>query len=334
MSTGSLQDIHCRTSLTPWCVECTCYGAYTVLFGLATWVLPRKFNVPAVKIFFFPAIIALFLFATLSIAFNLMVEMNNILALSGVDKRPRLITAAVYIGEVTFALSDILGDMILFYRVYAVWRFRKKTLLPLLVILFVAKGAHSQNTLLFFVLFNHFHPPPPLVFEIIVVVASIHIYLPIKLAFSSRILTLYRVFVYIFSFVNAFANLLMTVMIAGRVWWISRQCGLKLRWYHRVVAAVAESGVIYPLFLIIMGSINVTSLKAPKPTTLGVIAMGLGPTLIAVRVGSGSAYDDESLRAGQTSEIVLSTVLESQRPISEFRDTSDIGTYQKITRHA
>lgn len=70
-------------------------GVYSVLFGLAIWVLPRKFNVPAVKMFFFPAIITLFVFATLNIAFNLVLEMSAILVLSSVNDNRRLIDATV-----------------------------------------------------------------------------------------------------------------------------------------------------------------------------------------------------------------------------------------------
>ncbi|KAF5376337.1 hypothetical protein D9757_008660 [Collybiopsis confluens] len=272
-------------------IQCAAYGAYAVIFGFAIWILPRKFNVPAVKMFFFPAIIALFFFATLNIVLNLVIEMDSILDLGEVKEKPNLIIVAVFIVEITFTLSDVLGDMILFCRVYAVWGSRKEVLFPLLAVLLIAKA-----------------------FELIVVATTIQMTIPKKLTFSSRVVTFYRAFVYVFAFVNAFANLSMTVLIASRVLWISRRCGLKLRWYHRTIAVITESGIIYPLFLIIEGAMITTSLRPPSPTTIGVISMGLGPTLIAVRVGSGSAYDHQSLRVAQSSHIVLSTDigLESQ----------------------
>ncbi|KAF5376386.1 hypothetical protein D9757_008656 [Collybiopsis confluens] len=272
-------------------VECTTYGAYAVLFGLAIWVLPRKFDVAAVKMFFFPSIIALFFFASLNIAFDLIAEMHYLLAPSLlVNEKPWMVAATAFIIEVTFFLSDILGDTILIYRVYAVWGFRKKILFPILLIMFGVK-----------------------VFELIVVASVVREYtVPSKP--STKILTwnMIRKFTEIFGFVNAFANLLMTLLIAGRVWWISKTCATRCRWHYRTIAIITESGIIYPLYLTISGSIMAAALEVPSPASKGVIAMGLGPTLIAVRVGLGSAYDHQSLFAARSSDISLSTDIESR----------------------
>ncbi|KIK64225.1 hypothetical protein GYMLUDRAFT_241410 [Collybiopsis luxurians FD-317 M1] len=70
----SLASIFLLPRLIMVIVECILYGIYIVLFGLAVWILPRKFDTPSVKRFFFPAIVILFFFATISLAFDLMAE--------------------------------------------------------------------------------------------------------------------------------------------------------------------------------------------------------------------------------------------------------------------
>ncbi|KAF5376349.1 hypothetical protein D9757_008642 [Collybiopsis confluens] len=264
-------------------------GAYAVIFGFALWVLPRKFNVPAVKIFFFPAIIALFFSATLSIAFDLLIAINDIMALNAVNENSRLIVAAVFIAYMLF------GD------------FGKNSSSPYSQFYLLQKVLTQISTPVgSFNLLSLSLTAVVLALEIIVVKTSIQtIYaLPHK---PSQIIAPDRVFIDIFVFINAFGNILMTAMIAGRVWWISRTHAIKHYWYQRTVAIIVWNYLSSLPDIKWSNSINLTSLEVPSPTTVGVIAMGLAPTLIAVRVGSGSAYDHQSSRLVQISDILLST---------------------------
>ncbi|KAF5376387.1 hypothetical protein D9757_008657 [Collybiopsis confluens] len=159
----------------------------------------------------------------------------------------------------------VIKDMILFYRVYAVWGFRKKVLLPVFSTVLVSKGAESGVRRVS----SASYPACTvfLVLELIVIATRIRDSASPDKPFSYQVLTLVHKSSPIFGFVNAFANSLMTLMIASRV---------------------------------------------PSSATLGVIAMGLGPTLIAVRVGLGSAYDHRSSDTAQSSAVLLSTDIESQ----------------------
>ncbi|KAF9075349.1 hypothetical protein BDP27DRAFT_1315922 [Rhodocollybia butyracea] len=76
----------------------------------------------------------------------------------------------------------------------------------------------------------------------------------------------------IFNLVNVCLDTLMTLLIAGRVWWLSREIRRTrynfkyISWYSRTLAVVTESGVIYPLFIIIL-----LSFSAPNWSCLGTI---------------------------------------------------------------
>lgn len=62
-------------------------GAYVVVFGIAMWILPRKFGIPSVKRFIFPAAILLFALATINIAYDLTVERYTIVHGSLTEKK-------------------------------------------------------------------------------------------------------------------------------------------------------------------------------------------------------------------------------------------------------
>ncbi|KAE9385466.1 hypothetical protein BT96DRAFT_928785 [Gymnopus androsaceus JB14] len=270
--------------------ECTLYGAYVILFGLAVWLLPQKFHIPSVKKFIFPSIIALFAFATLNIAYNLAGEAYAIVFTIPEVEKPWMI-AGQSIDSITFIFADILGDLVLFYRVYAVWGYRKRVLFPVLLLIGSIK-----------------------VLGILAAIVQIHLILnePPTGLFGNFIPSLE----WIFEIVNAFSNMLMTLMIAGRVWWLSRSLQKELpsgvgqsHWYHRAVAVVTESGIIYPVYLTIDAILS-SVFNLPSYVCMGTITVGIAPTLIAVRVGLGSAVDDQTLR----SSIVQSDLLFAARP--------------------
>jgi len=243
------------------------YGIYTVLFGLTMWILPRKFHISPVKRFIFPTIIARFLLATLNIFYDLVGEVYAVLDTIPPNERPWMI-AGQSIDLATFVLADILGDAILLYRVYTLWGPRKWILLPLVLVMLTTK----------------------LLSIIAVIIRVLALDDPRKYeAVNVKVSDDFRIW---FSFIlsNVCMNTLMTLLIAGRVWWISRctQSGTFTPWFNRTLAIVTESGVIYPLILILILSLN-----PPNYSCTGTIATGLAPTLIAVRVGLGSSFDDE-----------------------------------------
>ncbi|EEB90425.1 hypothetical protein MPER_11371, partial [Moniliophthora perniciosa FA553] len=56
--------------------------------------------------------------------------------------------------------------------------------------------------------------------------------------------------------VNAVFNVILTLSISGRIWWITRDYRAELgdhveRYYNRTITIILESGIIYPIFVII-----------------------------------------------------------------------------------
>ncbi|KAF5386326.1 hypothetical protein D9757_008575 [Collybiopsis confluens] len=278
-------------------VECVLYGIYMVLFGLATWTLSNKFHVKYVKNFLFPIIIALFSLATLNFAYDLAGEQYAILFTIPVDVKPWM-TAGQAIDIITYTVADILGDTVLFYRVYAVWGYKKRVLFPLLVLILVAKA--------FSFIYTAF------IMQIAIDSAVPLKLLPSKISFPD-----------LFFILNAIANMTMTLLIAGRIWWISRsiEAGLpeqRRGWYNRTIAIVTESGLIYPIYLITEAALSGGDQNA---FTIGAIAVGLAPTLVAVRVGLGSAYDNGTMistRLGQSTGGTLRLQVTNSRRVSNF----------------
>ncbi|KAF9078757.1 hypothetical protein BDP27DRAFT_1310138 [Rhodocollybia butyracea] len=253
-------------------VECMLYGVYAVLFGLAIWILPKKFHISSIKKFIFPATIASFILATINLSYDLVGEAYAILYTIPTSNEEPWMIAGQAIDLTTFLLGDVLSDAILFYRVYAVWGPRKAILLPLFLIIFFTK-----------------------LIGFIAVICNILVLTdPQRYAIISHVDT--ELFCD-FSLVNACVNILMTLLIAGRVWWLSREIRHThynfryLSWYSRTLAVVIESGAIYPIFNIGIVSTN----QVPNWTCLGTIVSGLAPTLIAVRVGLGRSFDDDSI---------------------------------------
>ncbi|KIK64117.1 hypothetical protein GYMLUDRAFT_241324 [Collybiopsis luxurians FD-317 M1] len=109
----SIPTIYSLAPLITVIVECVLYGAYVVIFGLAIWIMPQKFDVPSVKKFLFPIIIALFVLTTINIAYDLVLEVYAILYAISSPKEKAWIIAGQIINQIAFLISDILGDIVL-----------------------------------------------------------------------------------------------------------------------------------------------------------------------------------------------------------------------------
>ncbi|KAJ8088073.1 hypothetical protein PM082_013624 [Marasmius tenuissimus] len=104
---------------------------------------------------------------------------------------------------------------------------------------------------------------------------------------------------------GAFAHTLLTVMIAGRIWWVKRQllhlvapenrvADSSLRKYDSVIAMTVESGMIIPIFEVICTTFNVLAATEGTSRNVTMIISSMGPQIIAfapllimVRVGLG-----------------------------------------------
>ncbi|KAG7093245.1 hypothetical protein E1B28_006931 [Marasmius oreades] len=100
-------------------------------------------------------------------------------------------------------------------------------------------------------------------------------------------------------------NIIVTSLIAGRIWWNAHQlCKLLVgtqpsRLYRRAIAIIVESGAIFSASLLIL--LVLYSLKFNAVYVSDSIAQitGIAPTLIIVRVGMGYSVDSSDSRDDQ-----------------------------------
>jgi len=95
-----------------------------------------------------------------------------------------------------------------------------------------------------------------------------------------------------FLFTTVALNMLVTILMAGRIWWIARKArailgpGLSSK-YTTMIAIIVESGVIYSIYFILDVVIQDLILDAGLAQVVGIV-----PTLIIVQIGLGrDAYD-------------------------------------------
>uniref|UniRef100_A0A0W0FBF1 Uncharacterized protein n=1 Tax=Moniliophthora roreri TaxID=221103 RepID=A0A0W0FBF1_MONRR len=83
-----------------------------------------------------------------------------------------------------------------------------------------------------------------------------------------------------YSIANVIVNGIITLMTAGRIWWITRQARILMGQtindkYKRIVAIILESGVLYPIAIIVQIIIGYTV----DPEASGAVPVDLGPVV-------------------------------------------------------
>ncbi|KAK7032491.1 hypothetical protein VNI00_013060 [Paramarasmius palmivorus] len=105
-----------------------------------------------------------------------------------------------------------------------------------------------------------------------------------------------------YSIANVIVNSIITLTTAGGIWWISRQARKEMgrtidQKYKTIVAIILESGVLYPLAIIVQVTVGYTvdpDASGAVPVDLGPVvwqAAGIAPTLIIVRAAMGKSVD-------------------------------------------
>ncbi|KAE9390495.1 hypothetical protein BT96DRAFT_1002243 [Gymnopus androsaceus JB14] len=104
--------------------------------------------------------------------------------------------------------------------------------------------------------------------------------------------------------VNLLTNLILTGLIAGRIWWISHtmnrllNSGSNDKRINGISAIVLESGLLYPVTLIIC--IILAHVDSVQSQPLLTMVVGIAPTLIMVRVDLGISIENASNGVGTT----------------------------------
>jgi len=249
-------------------LEVLLYGVHLVLFCVCVNILAKRRNFAQPIILVALAIMFALATADISLSFRLVVK-DIPSAIKG--SMPVLdVLTHMYPKNPLFVTNNLIADGLLLYRCYVVWHGRKYVILGP-VILLVADTVWGY------------------------------------VGAGTNIFSLQKRFIPVYLWTVFAMNTIMTILTAGRIWWVARTNGEilgKRRYqpYYTAIAVLIESGAIYSisvLFLLVM---------PPRPyrlifSTMILRIVGIMPTLIIVQVElskRGHGVEGES--------IILSTV--------------------------
>lgn len=285
------------------------YGLYTALFisymHLARQKQKRNRGV-ATSLYLYPTIILYFV-TTLVIIGNVMQRsIRAVLIFDAVktqqynaiknylqhDSRKTVSFVFITMGQVVL---NIFADYILIHRCYLIWGSKKRIAAPLIVASVVTNVIGIIGSMMYSIGIHdtrkgHHHN---------VQIANLGDYLQT-----------------IFLIMCVVVNSILTLVTAGRIWWMYRQsqnCENK-NMLRRVIRIVVESGLIYPIFTLIhVATVNsVAWRKLPfEFRATAVQAAGIAPTLIVIRA-----------QLGKTVETTIHSCEVQGEVLSEFRVTS------------
>ncbi|THU92371.1 hypothetical protein K435DRAFT_862545 [Dendrothele bispora CBS 962.96] len=274
-----------QQALTIWTIESVFYGCYAVLFGIAVSVFLRRQKLPiAASRWYLWALVALFVISTIVTIADLVsngLEFYTAFGLGGISKSmtakdmSNLDLKMGFITKIGYLLANILGDSILIHRCYIVWNSSWLVIIAPIVI------SIASNCVGF---------------------ASIIMTMAIAFGGLQRdqILSLTGhadKMLFAFMSMNVINNVLLTGLIAGKIWWIINAVDKAMAQYQRnskarkrykpTVALVLESGVLYPISVLIFEILSRSGSSIPSLYQVMTQLAGIAPTLIIVRVGLG-----------------------------------------------
>ncbi|ESK87432.1 hypothetical protein Moror_11652 [Moniliophthora roreri MCA 2997] len=278
------------------------YGVYTILFGVCILVLTKaKIKRPWYR-FHCLSVTALFILATASVAIN-----TVDVVISGFGSVGLTVTSSYDLRKLSIArlallfLGNMITDIVMVWRCYIVWGGRIRVII-LPVILCLANNVIA-------------------IVNLIQYLSNLSISAIWDFPFGERNSNLFLIFVVI----TVITNVLLTGMIAGRLFYQSRQATLSLphdsnpnRLYRTVIPITLESGMLYPIALLLYGSgilmhdllpdITAAIRSSMESTSYNGMHLfmkvmqynvnqfaGIAPTVITVRLGLGktmSAYNE------------------------------------------
>ncbi|KAF5335421.1 hypothetical protein D9758_016906 [Tetrapyrgos nigripes] len=268
-------------------LESLVYGCYIVTFGMSMYTLSqrRKMNKSGLR-WDVCALVLLFLITTVVTITDLIANASilyNTFGLGGL--RAGLSKAQIHrfdismqmVAEMGFVLANFLTDFVLMFRCYIIWDSKLRIVIFPMILSFM-------NNLLGFS----------------AVVILLNVFVGDVDPVSERTLRNFNAanrMLVAFFFINVIPNLLITGMIAGRIWWIMKKlerinpdveaiAQIRKR-YRSTVILILESGLVYPATLIVFVIVLRTAPLAPSLYPLVSTIAGMAPTLIIVRVQLG-----------------------------------------------
>ncbi|THU88507.1 hypothetical protein K435DRAFT_916994 [Dendrothele bispora CBS 962.96] len=145
-----------------------------------------------------------------------------------------------------------------------------------------------------------------------------------------------------FLYINAAVNFGLTLMIAGRIWWVCRQTRASMdsqrghiigRKYNAIIATLLECGILYPISLIVQAAIqgNTSELSIPVTLTPAVIQLaGIAPTLILVCTCLGRSITEEVVKSQETTSTIQYSTQGGPKNLSSLSHVNSIGQQTQI----
>ncbi|KAJ8075320.1 hypothetical protein PM082_019658 [Marasmius tenuissimus] len=260
------------------------YGIYIVVFGLSIHVLTRSRKIQAARKLYLWCTVLLFILDTLYVAGYTMQQFRQVITqyeaartrnldnlIEDLFKDP-VIDTGFAIWAIAVILMNAVADCTLVHRCYVVWNSRKLVLYPLAFFSFAINAILLGAGI------------PALVGY-----------------FTQATLRTLANDVNSAAFVAAACfNFILTLMTAGRIWWISREArnimGKDIdSQYKTVVKIVIESGLLYstPLLIVFIYQLVVGGFSVPfDPTVIPAQLSCLAPTIIIVRAGYNKSVEN------------------------------------------
>ncbi|KAJ3996507.1 hypothetical protein F5050DRAFT_1818505 [Lentinula boryana] len=258
------------------------YGAYTVLFGLYVYL---QIHQRGRQRYYQISLLLLYLLATAAVVISIMVEkqmtlftldvtltadINDPIAASHFRTYANLTVAA----DGVYVAANIIADALLLYRCYIVWASRKYVIaIPVLISLI--------NTV------------------IAIVAAALVKNNAGRLLFTAGVKNSSLQVASIFYSEIWNSDLTCFHCLAGRIWWIARATRQALgvndsndKSINSIAAMVLESGLLYPIALIIGLALTVKGTVEIQPILT--LIVGIAPTLIMVRTDLGISIEDST----------------------------------------
>ncbi|THU96211.1 hypothetical protein K435DRAFT_858808 [Dendrothele bispora CBS 962.96] len=263
--------VNTATIILPLAVVYLLYGIYIVLFGLCVFWIPRwhKREGSAGGHFQFIINLLLFVLATLNLVFD-SVEQNMYL---NADISPTGSNIAMAILDAivvySFVLASFVADVLLIYRLFFIWGQRYQIIILPSVIMF----ADYVSAIIILAL----HTPEGMKD-------------PIEKQRWANLMGA------VCLLVITVANIFITSLIAGRVWYIQRQSRFIPKnhiqtWYNRVIVLILETGFLNVAFQLLCTVSFFVQLNIRFYPFLTQIA-GIVPVFINVRVECGISTED------------------------------------------
>ncbi|KAK1217926.1 hypothetical protein PQX77_019401 [Marasmius sp. AFHP31] len=192
-------------------------------------------------------------------------------------------TAWVTVVGLTAALMNVIADIMLIHRCYIVWESSRILLYSL------SSAASILNGI-------------QIAVSIITSVANVDPSVKPLARTARRVGNGCQIAIAMFSALLSLLTVVLMGLLASRIWWISREArrhmGMPVHArYKAIVAALLESGSLYPTILVVASIVTLIvdpNSSGTIPIDLNVVASlmsGLAPTLIIVRVAYGKSVE-------------------------------------------